>query len=105
MVLYLFGAIVTLNHTVLSFNGTTNFINNSADYGLGGAIYALDNIVLSLSGTNNFITVIEGGAIYTKYNIVLSFSRTNNLINNSAGTGGGAIAANNTVLSFNGMDQ
>jgi len=25
------GAIVTLNHTVLSFSGTTNFINNSAD--------------------------------------------------------------------------
>ena len=102
------GAIFTLNHTVFSFSGTTNFINNSA-YSIGGAIYTLDNTVLSLSGTNNFINNsagIEGGAIYTKYNTVLSFSRTNNFINNSAGTGaGGAIATNNTVLSFNGTSH
>ena len=102
------GAIVTLNHTVLSFSGTTNFINNSADHGgYGGAIYTLDNTILSLSGTNNFINNyggIEGGAIYIEYNTVLSFSGTNNFINNSA-SNGGAISANNTLLSFNGTSH
>ena len=90
---------------MLSFSGTTNFINNLADHGgFGGTIY---NTVLSLSGTNNFINNyggIEGGAIYTEYNTVLSFNGTNNFINNSAGTGG-AIAANNTILSFNGTSH
>ena len=93
---------------MLSFSGTTNFINNSADHGgYAGAIYTLDNTILSLSGTNNFINNyggIEGGAIYTEYNTVLSFSGTNNFINNSA-SNGGAISANNTLLSFNGTSH
>ena len=129
------GAVVTLNHTVLSFSGSNSFINNSADY-VGGAILTLGNTVLSLSGTNNFINnyaEIEGGAIYTfnnailnlsgtnnfinncardyggaiytKYDIVLGLNGANNFIHNLAGTGGGAISANNTVLSFNGTSH
>ena len=97
------GAILTLNHTVLSFSGTTNFINNLAIH--GGAIYIVDNTVLSFSGTNNFIknsAGIGGGAIYTSRNTVLSFSGTNNFINNSGVLGGGAIHAERTVLSFSG---
>ena len=48
-----FGAAIhTFGSNVLSFNGTTNFINNSAYYG-GGAIYA-DESKLSFSGTVNF---------------------------------------------------
>ena len=101
------GAILTLNHTVLSFSGTTNFINNSAIH--GGAINVVDNSVLSLSGTNNFINNsagVGGGAIYTIGNTVLSFNGANNFINNSVlggGGGGGAISAESTVLSFNGV--
>ena len=96
-------AIVTLNNTILSFCGTSNFINNLA-YVYGGAIYASENSILNLSGTNNFINNsagIDGGAIYTEYNTVLSFNGASNFINNSAAFGS-AIATNNTVLSFNG---
>ena len=97
------GAILTLNHTVLSFSGTTNLINNLAIY--GGAIFTSDNTVLSISGTNNFINnsaEISGGAIHTSVNTVLSFNGTNNFINNSGVLGGGAIHAHSIVLSFNG---
>ena len=96
------GAILTLNHTVLSFSGTTNFINNFAIH--GGAIFTSDNTILSFSGTNNFIknsAEIGGGAIHTSRNTVLSFSGANNFINNSA-DGGGTIHAERTVLSFSG---
>jgi len=100
------GAILTLNHTVLSFSGTTDFINNLAIHGgYGGAIFTSDNTVLSFTGTNNFINNLasRGGAICMLDNTVLSLTGTNNFINNSAGFGGGAIAANkNTVLSFSG---
>ena len=105
------GAILTLNHTVLSFSGTTNFINNLAIH--GGAIFTSDNTILSFSGTNNFIdnSAENGGgaiytschhAIYTSCNTVLSFSGANNFINNSATGSGGAIRAESTVLSFSG---
>ena len=41
------GAIYASENTVLSFNGTNNFINNSADlFGEGGSIYASENTVL-----------------------------------------------------------
>ena len=61
------GAIVTLNNTVISFSGTSNFIGNLAgDGGGGGAIYTGYNNVLSFSGTSNFInnSAYLGGAIY-----------------------------------------
>ena len=47
------GAICTLQNTVLSFNGTNNFINNSAHKGVGGAICSSHNSVLSFNGTTH----------------------------------------------------
>ena len=62
------------NNTVLTFYGTNNFINNSADNG-GGAIFASDIIVLAFTGTNTFIgnhvNRSDGGAYN---NVVLTFS-------------------------------
>ena len=127
------GAIFALQNSVLSFNGTNNFINNSADYGGainaiqsvvfsftgistftnnsankgGGAIYALHHVVLSFNGTNNFTknTAGSGGAIYTsKYNS-LSFSGTSNFISNSADYGGAIFAVRNNVLNFYGTNN
>ena len=100
------GAIYTLYNTVLSFNGTNNFINNSALWE-GGAIHTVNNTVLSFNGTNNFInnSAVDGGAIYISYNSVLSFNGTNNFINNSVGRGGAILTVNNNVLSFNGKNN
>ena len=62
------GAIFTSGHTVLSFNGISNFINNSADY--GGAIFTSGHTVLTFNGISNFINNSAdgsdgGGAIST----------------------------------------
>ena len=102
------GAIYASYNSMLIFNGTNNFINNSANNS-GGAIYILGNAVLNFSGTNNFINNSansNGGAIYTLGNTVLNFSGTNNFINNSADSNGGAIyASGNAVLNFNGTNN
>ena len=92
------GAIYTLESSV-SFKGINNFINNSAS-GDGGAIFTY-NTILSFSGTNNFInnTAKHAGAILTR-NTVLNVSGTNSFIKNSAYLSGGAIAIDNTVLTF-----
>ena len=73
---------------------------------LGGAIYASYNAILSFSGTSNFInnSADNGGAIYTG-NTVLSFNGTDNFINNSASVYGGATYTDNTLLSFTGTDN
>ena len=116
------GAIFISGHTVLSFNGISNFINNSADY--GGAISTSCHTVLSFNGISNFInTSVDGsggdggGAISTSGYTILSFNETRNFINNSAGLfgfnsadggNGGAIYTyqpHNTVLSFNGISN
>ena len=75
------GAILTLNHTVLSFSGTTNFINNSAT-GLGGAIYA-ESTVLSFSGATHFFnnSAPIGGAISNQNN-TMTFNGTVYFTNN-----------------------
>ena len=81
------GAIVTLNNTVLSFSGTSNFIGNSAgDGGGGGAIYGSYNTVLNLNGTSNFInnSAYLGGAIYTGINSKMTFNGTIYFTNNGA---------------------
>ena len=93
------------NKTVLSLNGTNNFINNSS---YGGAIHMFNKTVLSLNGTNNFINNSSyGGAIHMFNKTVLSLNGTNNFINNSAdGVGSGAIyTLNNPLLSFNGANN
>ena len=92
-------------NVTLSFNGTNNFINNSADYN-GGAISTSYNTVLSFNGMSNFINNsadYTGGAISKSENAALSFNGTSNFINNSAGTDGGAIFLKiNTTMTFNG---
>ena len=98
------GAIYTFENTRLSFNGTSNFINNSVSFA-GGAIYASNSTLLSFNGTNNFISnlAFTGGAIYILHTSVLRFNGTNNFINNSAPLYAGAIYADyNTTLTFNG---
>ena len=98
------GAIFASNNTVLSFNGTSNFINNFV-MGFGGAIFISHNTSLSFSGTTNFINnlAIYGGAISTD-NSVLNFNGINNFINN-LGLYGGAISPDNSVLIFNGINN
>ena len=98
------GAIYASNNTVLSFNGTSNFISNSAGDS-GGAIRISHNTVLNFSGTSSFInnSVKEsGGAIYASDNTVLNFSGTSNFINNSADNGGAIYTETNCALIFNG---
>jgi len=103
------GAIYTSGYAVLSFNGTSNFINNSAGHsGGGGAIYTSENTVISFSGTSNFInnSAKGGGAIFSFGNTVISFNGINNFINNSADLDGGAIfTLGNSVLNFNGTSN
>ena len=109
-------AIYASGNTVLSFNGTSNFINNIVHFpGAGGAIYASQNAIVSFNGINNFISNsanygAAGGAIYTSGNTVVSFNGTNNFINNSAdrplpGAGGAICASKNAILSFNGTNN
>ena len=47
------GAIYALDYAARNFNGTTNFIENSAD-GNGSAICTSDNAVFSFMGNNYF---------------------------------------------------
>ena len=101
------GAIYASHNTIISFNGTSNFINNSAHY--GGAIYTSSNTVLSFNGSNNFVNNsadYNGGAIYTFENAKLSFNGTSNFINNLVHFAGGAIyTLHRTVLSFTGTNN
>ena len=87
------GAISASGHTVLSFNGISNFINNSVD-GSGGD---------------------GGGAIFTSGHTILHFSGTSNFINNSAGLFGStqqmvvmavqSIHTNHTILYLASMES
>ena len=92
----------------LHFNGTNNFIGNSADSGSGGAIHAENNMSLSFSGTSNFNhnSAYVGGACFTYNNVILSFNGSNNFFNNSANKFGGTIhALGSSLLSFNGTSN
>ena len=73
------GVIYTVVNVVLTFNGTSTFINNSATYNRGGAIYTSHNAVLTFNGANNFISnsVLDNGAIYSFRNVVLTFTGSN----------------------------
>ena len=98
------GAIFTYNNTIINFNGTSNFINNSADYD-GGAIFTYNNTIINFNATSNFInnSADYGGAIYTYDNTIINFNATSNFINNSAdyGNGGAIFALDNTIINFN----
>ena len=92
------GAILTLNSSVLSFSGTSNFINNSADSGGG----ALGNKVLRFNGITSFMQLLA-----VEFLLPIEYLASMELTTLSAVTtggtyGGGAIATTNTVLSCNG---
>ena len=99
------GAVFTSDNGSLTFNGTNNFINNSASK--SGAIYVAINVSLSFIGTNNCThnsTVINGGTVLTAGNGVLTFNGINKFINNS--TNDGAICAvTNISLIFIGTNN
>ena len=104
------GVMYTLDNTVISFNGTNSFINNSAA-GDGGVIYTsvFDTLyascLLSFNGTNIFTNNSAdsaGGAIYTSDNAILRFNGTSNFTNNLAIYGGTIYSFNRILLSFNG---
>ena len=99
------GAINAYDNGALIFNGTNNFINNTAE--IGGAINAYDNGVLNFIGTNNFInnSANGGGAINAYDNGVLNFIGTNNFINNSANSDGGAISKDKGEIIFTGTNS
>ena len=96
------GAIFVFDNAVLTFNGTSNFINNSANG--GGAIFISNNTVLTFNGTTNFIdnSADYGGAIYIS-NTVINISGTSNFINNLANYGGAIFASFNNILTFSGF--
>ena len=77
------GGAIYADNTILSFKGTSNFINNSADFG-GGAISTSDNTIIAFNGISNFIgnSAIYGGAIHTDITSTLTFNGTTNFINN-----------------------
>ena len=98
------GAIHTSPTVVLIFNGTNNFISNSAnDY--GGAIYADFNTSLTFIGTTGFSNNSanhDGGAIHAETDTLLKFTGTINFISNSAMKGGAILANRNSKLTFDG---
>ena len=66
----------------LTFNGTNNFINNSANN--GGAIFAVVHVSPCFTGTSSFTSnfAIQGGAICANSYITLTFSGNINFNNN-----------------------
>ena len=74
----------TDTRTLLKLTGTNNFSNNSAD-AFGGAICTFDNTSLILSGTSNLNSNsgAVGGAIYAQ-NAILTLNGTVNITNNEA---------------------
>ena len=84
----------------LDFNGTNNFIGNSAEWD-GGEIYAETNSLLRFNGISTFSynsAEWYGGAIHAETNSSLSFIGTTDFSNNSADYDGGAIDAYSSVL-------
>ena len=82
----------------MDFNGTNNFIGNSANgTSVGSAIRAEGNTSLSFNGTSNILVTtlqIFGGAVVTTSNVfVITFHGTNYFFNNLATTDGGAVFA------------
>ena len=122
-----FSVIYTLGNVLLTFNGTNNFVKNTADNSggvvnaRGGGLITPGNIIATFNGTNNFVdnSANKGGAIYSftltwhyisisnfSHNVVLNFTGINNFINNSANSDGGAICAkHNVIITFNGTNK
>ena len=91
-------------NVALTFNGTNNFISNSANSD-GGAIYAVTYSSLKFIGTtdfsNNSAKGASGGAIYAKITVSLTFIGTNDFSNNTAKFSGGAVYTyDNAMITF-----
>ena len=76
-------AIYTSSNVVITFKGTSNFINNSAQFE-DGVIHAETNTSIRFIGISDFThnSAVSGGAIYATDNIVLTFNGTTNFFNN-----------------------
>ena len=91
----------------LDFNGTNNFIGNSADDS-GGAINAETNSSLSFNGTSTFSRNSAewyGGAIHAESDSLVCFNGTSTFSSNRADYDGGAINIYEGVLTFNGISS
>ena len=100
-------AMYTSSNVVITFKGTSNFINNSAQFE-DGVIHAETNISIRFTGITDFThnSAVSGGAIYATDNILLTFNGTTNFFNNTATFGGGAINAKVHIsLSFIGTSS
>ena len=88
----------------LHFTGINNFINNSADNGIG--VIGVTNTSLSFTGSNtfNYNSGILGGAIYAECDSVLSFSGTNTFIGNSGFFGGAIFTSGSKSVNFTGTN-
>ena len=98
------GAVNTDAIFILTFNGTNNFINNSAEW-YGGAIHAETNSSLRFKGTTNFSynsADYDGGAIDAYRSVLLTFVGTSSFSSNLAVQGGAITAFINTTLTFDG---
>ena len=82
---------INANHTALSFSGTNNFINNSANW-RGGAISTYGKNVLTFSGVSSFINNsanAAGAIIYSAdVNSSMTFNGTIHFTNNGHYSGG-----------------
>ena len=97
------GAINAQTNTWLTFIGTSHFSHNSAVPNFGGAIYMKHN-VLTFNGTTNFFnnSAGSGGVIYAEYDMSMSFTGTSSFSSNSATHGGAISAYYNSTLTFDG---
>ena len=90
----------------LHFNGTNNFISNSANTGAGAI--AVTNTSLSFTGSSNFNynSGLNGGAIYAECDSVLTISGTNTFIGNFATTSysGAIFVIGSKSVNFNGTN-
>ena len=102
------GGAIYVGADIVSFTGTSNFSGNTAFFANGGAIYVDTNASLSFNGTtnvvNNYIDIGgDGGGIYASVNTSLSFTGTASFINNSATerhNGGGVYLMGDSILSI-----
>ncbi|MDR3048290.1 MAG: OmpA family protein [Elusimicrobiota bacterium] len=100
------GSIYASGNSNIFFNGSVNFISNSAS-GHGGAVYLAGNSGLFFNNSLiNFISNASnsgyGGALFMPQSIASFRQTTANFTNNSANISGGAIfAPMNSSVSFN----
>jgi hypothetical protein len=95
------GGAIYFEYYISNLNINANFINNTAEYGVGGAIYFNGNVSDStINGTYTNNSAIQGGAIY--FNSSVSGSNIGGIYtNNTATNDGGANYFNGNVSDSN----